>query len=105
MRKNQKLFTVEITDTFGGEANYCWVHRYIVRASSERGAVCVVARQYGGNWVGTGDGFRYDQVGAAVCFFLEFCEDETQAIAHGYAPLNYTRNRTHHRLARPLINP
>ena len=31
-----------------------------------------------------------DQVGAAVCFFLEFCEDETQAIAHGYAPLNYT---------------
>jgi len=23
---------VEITDTFGGEANYCWVHRYEIES-------------------------------------------------------------------------
>lgn len=23
-------FDVEVTDTFGGEANYCWVHRHLV---------------------------------------------------------------------------
>ena len=29
----------EVTDTFGGEANYCWVHRYIVHATSMTQAV------------------------------------------------------------------
>lgn len=23
-------FNVEVTDTFGGEANYCWVHRHVI---------------------------------------------------------------------------
>ena len=26
-------YYIEMTDTFGGEANYCWVNRFIVRAS------------------------------------------------------------------------
>ncbi len=27
-------YFIEMTDTFGGEANYCWVHRFIVSAST-----------------------------------------------------------------------
>lgn len=26
-------FDVEVTDTFGGEANYCWVHRHVINAA------------------------------------------------------------------------
>ena len=32
-------FFFEVTDTFGGEANYCWVHQYIVHASSFAAAI------------------------------------------------------------------
>lgn len=28
--KIMNYFDVEVTDTFGGEANYCWVRRYII---------------------------------------------------------------------------
>ncbi len=35
-------YHVEVTDTFGGEPNYCWGKSYIVAASSPQGA-CVCA--------------------------------------------------------------
>lgn len=35
------LYFVEVTDIYGGEANYSWVTRHAIRAKSERGAVCV----------------------------------------------------------------
>ena len=30
------IYFVEVTDTFGGEVNYSWVRRYLVRAKSIR---------------------------------------------------------------------
>lgn len=32
MPKALATFDVEYTDTFGGEANYCWVRRYTIEA-------------------------------------------------------------------------
>lgn len=46
MTKKRELYKIEITDTFGGEANYCWIRRYIVKAVSELGAVQVIASHY-----------------------------------------------------------
>lgn len=28
-------YKVEVTDTFGGEANYCWVHRHRIEVSEK----------------------------------------------------------------------
>jgi len=35
---------IEVTDTFGGEANYCWVKRGTTRAMSRRGITRAVKR-------------------------------------------------------------
>lgn len=72
---------IECTDTFGGEANYCWVTRFTVRASSLRGAALVAARHLGysgriradGAW---GDGGRWNVQGAAICFFVSATGDD-----------------------------
>jgi len=43
-------FQVEHTDTFGGEANYCWVRRYIIEADDSISDLALVrrAKQYCG---------------------------------------------------------
>lgn len=74
----KQAFTVEVTDTFGGDANYSWVRRYEVKARSFRGAICALSRQYGGHWrkaFDAGDFARYDQQGACVCAFITYSED------------------------------
>lgn len=35
-------FHIEVTDTFGGEANYCWVKRGKTTATSRRGIISAV---------------------------------------------------------------
>ena len=40
-------FFAEMTDTFGGEANYCWVNRFIVSASTPGGAMRRVCARTG----------------------------------------------------------
>lgn len=37
----------EMTDTFGGEANYSWVHRFKVQAPTMRGALRKLSRKIG----------------------------------------------------------
>ena len=66
-------YFIEMTDTFGGEANYCWVNRFIVSASSERGAMRKVARETGFNVRNVGCD-RWDAVGACVCYFVEWID-------------------------------
>ncbi len=71
-------FNIEVTDTYGGEANYCWVRRFTIKAKSFRGAINALARQYGGQWridYNTGDIARYNQRGACVCAFVEYSND------------------------------
>jgi hypothetical protein len=46
-RPTTASFSYEITDTFGGEANYCWVRRGAVRARSVRGAIRAIKAREG----------------------------------------------------------
>lgn len=74
-------WAIECTDTFGGEANYCWVRRFRVKACSIRGAAIAAGRRLGysgrlqsvGSW---DDGARYDVAGAPVCFFVWWFDEE-----------------------------
>lgn len=74
-----KFFFVEITDTFGGEANYCWVHRFKVSASSFRGAVTKIAKETGIRFridCNHGDMARYNAHNTAACAFVyDYDED------------------------------
>lgn len=66
-------FFVEITDTFGGEANYGWVIRYHVRAKTPRGAMRKIAQKVGGGWrlqFDDGDCARFDARHLCVCAFV-----------------------------------
>ena len=40
------IYQVEFTDTFGGEANYCWVKRYLVKAKSQSGAIRTAKKEF-----------------------------------------------------------
>ena len=41
------MWNIEITDTFGGEANYCWVKRGTTMANSRRGRIEAVKKLAG----------------------------------------------------------
>lgn len=68
-------YFIEMTDTFGGDANYCWVNRFIVSASSPRGAMRRVTARTGDRVRDVGCD-RWDAVGACVCYFVEWIDDE-----------------------------
>ena len=61
-------FEFEVTDTFGGEANYSWVRREVINAKSLHGALCKLAKLTGFNF--RFDGARYNARNACVCAFL-----------------------------------
>jgi len=73
MKKN--LYYIEITDTFGGEANYSWVTRHILRAKSPRGAINRLSRLSGIYWHSVGCE-RYDSQSGATCCFVRDYEAE-----------------------------
>ena len=71
-------FYAEITDTFGGEANYCWVHRYLINAKSFRGAVTKLTRASGYNMRKVedhGDMRRYNVPNACICAFVSWADE------------------------------
>ncbi len=67
----KNLYYVEITDTFGGEANYSWVTRHVIRAKSERGAINALSRRSGINWRSVGCD-RYDSMHGLKTGAIEF---------------------------------
>ncbi len=75
-----KLFYVEVTDTFAGEANYCWVRRYKVKASSVLGAIRKVSSEecYSFRCDYSGEVTRYNAKGACVCAFVQAWDDDSQ---------------------------
>jgi len=78
-------YFIEMTDTFGGEANYCWVNRFIVSASSPRGAMRKVAKKTGFAVRSVG-GDRWDAVGACVCYFVEWVDaDQAKTLQDNYS--------------------
>jgi len=70
----------EVTDTFGGDANYCWVNRYKVTADNFRMALIKFGRAAGytgrmrKDW-DSGDFARYNIDRACICFFVSAWED------------------------------
>ena len=71
-------YFIEMTDTFSGEANYCWVNRFIVSASSHRGAMRRVCARTGDmvQCVMPGDPERWVSRTDCVCYFVEWIDDE-----------------------------
>lgn len=70
----KNLYFVEVTDVYGGEANYSWVTRHAIRAKSERGAICALARRSGLRFVN--DGVKYVSRSGATCAFVNYFEPE-----------------------------
>lgn len=64
------LYFIEVTDTFGGEANYSWATRHVIKAKSLRGAVNALSRRSGISWHSVGCN-RYDSKSGATCAFIE----------------------------------
>lgn len=77
-----EYFYIEVTDVYGGEDNYSWATRHIIKAKTMRGAVNRFSRMSGISWrcVGGHDGQRrYDSRSGATCFFIEpFSEENTE---------------------------
>lgn len=71
-------YLVEITDTFAGEANFSWVTRHKVKASSERGALIRINRDSGLRFRAVGCD-RYDSRSGATCAFITPWDDESHS--------------------------
>lgn len=67
-------FFAEITDTFGGEANYSWVTRHKIKAASIRGALIRLNRDSGLGFRSVGCD-RFDSRSGATCAFITPWDD------------------------------
>ena len=72
----KRLFFIVVTDVYGGEANFSWVTRHIIRAKSQLGAIQWLAKNSGLNW--RFDGLRYNSASGATCAFIEEYDKESQ---------------------------
>ena len=78
-------YFIEMTDTFGGEANYCWVNRFLVSASSPRGAMRRVRTRTGDSVRSVGCD-RWDSTRGCVCYFVEWVDAaEVQTLKDNYS--------------------
>ena len=79
------IYYAELTDTFSGEANYSWVSRFKVHASSPLGAIRKLSRETGlsfrKQW-DSGDLTRYDSSSGATCVFLSGYEDQAEHMSN-----------------------
>lgn len=69
------LYYIEVTDTFGGEANYSWVTRHVIKGKSERGAINRFSRLSGIQWRHD-FGERYNSKSGATCLFIVDYDEE-----------------------------
>lgn len=77
-------WNIEVTDTYGGEANYCWVRRYTIPSKKDETDLQVIRRaKKAAGLTGVrcrsqnyGDSWRLDICGAAICMFVNWVEDE-----------------------------
>jgi hypothetical protein len=80
----KETYYVEVTDTFGDDCNYCWIRRYAVKASSERGAMRVVGKHERFNM--RNDGYLWRFVGACIAAYI--VDSDMSADMSNYKPLN-----------------
>lgn len=50
-----QTFYFEMTDTFGGELNYCWLRRFIIKANTLKGALTKLSKETGFNFRNNGN--------------------------------------------------
>jgi hypothetical protein len=75
-----KTFNIEVTDTFGGEANYSWVKRFTFKTSSVHGALILLGREYGRGWRkhwDNGTTIAYKVPGKCIICFVTEAEEVT----------------------------
>ena len=85
-KRKKNLYIIEMTDTFGGEPNYCWARRYKTESVSIRGAITKLAKHYGRNFrQDYCDGFsaRYNAVGAQICVFIDEVDKDSESLVSG----------------------
>lgn len=98
--KEPQLYAVEFTDTYGGEANYCWIQRFRVWAKDIKHAI-TRAKQHRYNAplpphrlsLYGADSARIDMKNAPICAFIEWtgpdadtANDEGEIINQDAAP-------------------
>ena len=78
-KSTKSLYIVEMTDTYGGEANYCWVKRFLVKASSPRGAIRIVTNETGDSVELSmlGEVTAYDSKLGCIRYFVEETDKES----------------------------
>jgi hypothetical protein len=83
----KEFYFVEITDTFGGDANYSWVRRFKVPAASMRQALTLAKHEYFGymprhKTSDYGDMVRADFAGMCVCAFVQWFDEESHGMSN-----------------------
>lgn len=75
-------YAVEFTDTFDGEANYCWANRFKVEAENMKQAITKAKKREFGtcpkHTIDFNDGMmaRIDINNACICAFIELVDEE-----------------------------
>lgn len=82
MKQHKTNYFVEMTDTYGCDANYSWVKRFLVQSISMRGAISKVTRETGYHArldYETPNIARYNATSAGICYFVQEAEgNETE---------------------------
>lgn len=81
---SKQVFYFEHTDLFAGECNYCFLNRFAVMATTERGAVNVLSRYIGLSH--RFDGIKYVSKSGATAYYLVDFAFEGLA---DYKPINF----------------
>ena len=77
---------IEVTDTFGGEANYSWVKRFTIPSKLDESKLATIrrAKKAAGlngvrcNTSDYGDSWRLDIRGACVVCFVSWVDEESR---------------------------
>lgn len=88
--KTLETYHIEVTDTYGGDANYSWRKQWLVKASSPLGAINKLAKSEGSGWRkdwDTGDTVRYNLKGACVCAFVMYLDESAISSFNGVKTL------------------
>ena len=74
----KNTFYFEMTDTFGDELNYCWLHRFTIVAKNIRGALIKLSKKTGYNF--RSDGIHYKAKNACVAAYQIDYEPESEML-------------------------
>lgn len=86
MSKSKQVFYFEHTDLFAGECNYCFLNRFAVMATTERGAINILSHHIGLSH--RFDGIKYVSRSGCTAYYLIGWELTDSAKAD-YKPVNF----------------